>query len=368
MTLDQLQTPALNRHGSPLATARAELPETFPDPNSRAALARKIAYLRRRGSYATQPEHVHTIETHMSWIFLTDDRVYKLKKPVHTDYLDFATVEARRLDCQREVRLNRRLAAGVYLGIVPLTVDPKGRLRLGGPGTVADWLVEMRRLPHELMLDERIRQRRVQPDEIRELAQTLSAFHAESRPVPTTAEAYRLRFEREIRRTLETLSDSHSRLPRELVVALGGALLDFIGRQGELLDARAEAGWVRECHGDLRPEHVCLLSPPAVIDALEFQRAFRLLDPADEMAHLALECDRLGAWWIGPVLLQGWAEAVGDAPPEALLRFYKGQRAYLRARLAYVHVHELDEPAASRWLERTRSYLSLAAGQLLGAP
>ena len=113
----------------------------------------KLAFLAQRAAYSDRPCRVECIETHMAWVFLTDRHAFKLKKPVRYEFLDFSTVEARRQDCAREIELNRRLAADVYLESVPLSVGADGLLQLGGDGEIVDWLVKMRRLPRERMLD-----------------------------------------------------------------------------------------------------------------------------------------------------------------------------------------------------------------------
>ena len=125
------------------------------------SIEEKVAFLRRPASYPQGARQVETIQTHMSWVFLTDKHAWKLKKPVRNEYLDFSTPEARRLDCSREVRFSRRLARDVYLGIVPLTFNKNGNLQLGGRGRRVDSLVLMRRLPANRMLDHLIRSRAV---------------------------------------------------------------------------------------------------------------------------------------------------------------------------------------------------------------
>jgi aminoglycoside phosphotransferase family enzyme len=177
-----------------------------------------------------------------------------------------------------------------------------------------------------------------------------------------TAARYRRRFRAEIeesRRQLEIPADT---VPREQVVAVAEGLLAFLDRHGPLLDARVAARRIVEAHGDLRPEHVCLGDPPVVIDCLEFERAFRLLDPADELAYLALECERLGAPWIGARLFARYAEVTGDRPDPALLAFYTAFRAYLRGKIAYLHIREPGDPAP--WIAKTCRYLELAAAKL----
>ncbi len=146
-------------------------------------LAGKVAFLARPQSYAEPTQRVDTIETHMSWVFLTDRHAWKLKKPVRQSYLDFSTEAARRHYCAEEVRLNRRLTDDVYLETVPLTVDADGKLRLGPRGGVVDWLVKMRRLPAERMLDRMIRSGSVQVDDVRRIVGTLCRFYRDCRAV-----------------------------------------------------------------------------------------------------------------------------------------------------------------------------------------
>lgn len=116
-------------------------------------LQAKVACLSRPEIYPERPAAVEVVQTHMSFVFLTGSYAYKLKKPVRYHFLDFSTLEARYRDCQEEVRLNRRLARDVYLGVVPLTLAPQGGLRLGGDGEPVEWLVQMRQLPKRLMLE-----------------------------------------------------------------------------------------------------------------------------------------------------------------------------------------------------------------------
>ncbi|HSK39559.1 MAG TPA: hypothetical protein VK943_07310, partial [Arenibaculum sp.] len=116
-------------------------------------LTAKVAFLRRATSYPDRPARVDVVETHMSWVFLTDRHVYKLKKPARSPVLDFSTVDAREANCEAEIRLNRRLAPRVYLGVVPLVVLDGGTLALAGPGRPVDWLVRMLRLPMRHRLD-----------------------------------------------------------------------------------------------------------------------------------------------------------------------------------------------------------------------
>src|SRR3990172_12929379 len=171
-----------------------------------ASIERKVAFLRRPDAYPERPARVEVIETHMSWVFLTDELVYKLKKPVRYEFLDFSTVEARHQNCEREVQLNRRLAGDVYYGVVPLIMSGDRNLQLGGDGSIVDWLVKMRRLPAHRMLDAAIRGRTGGPEDVRRLSHLLSEFYQRSAPVAVSEAEYRGRFESEIRANHAELS------------------------------------------------------------------------------------------------------------------------------------------------------------------
>ena len=324
------------------------------------SLADKVAFLKQPGHYPESTRRVEAVETHMSWVFLTDAFAYKLKKPVRYDYLDFSTLEARRLDCEAELRLNRRLAAVVYLAVVPLLLAADGSLSLDGEGQPADWLVRMRRLPAERMLDTLIRQRAVTEDSIQELARKLTVFYASSATEPINAEAYRQRLAGKIAECLRELSRPEFSLPTDRLVHIAQAQLAFLQQHAARLDARVAQGRIVEGHGDLRPEHVCLLSEPVVVDCLEFKRDFRILDPLDELGYLALECERLGMPEIGPWLLVAYGEASGDRWPASLLHFYQSYRASLRAELAIWHLLDDGRHPPQKWIRTTHEYLDLA--------
>ena len=325
-----------------------------------ATLEAKVEFLGRPDAYPEAPSRVDAVETHMSWVFLTDAHAYKLKKPVRYAYLDFSTVEARRLDCEQEVRLNRRLAADVYLGVIPLVLSAEGRLSVGGPGEAVDWLVQMRRLPAQRMLDQLIRSGVVKQAEISLLARRLARFYAAAAADSITPDAYRQYLAERIGNNLRELASPEFGLAKDVPESLARFQFGFLETHAGLFDGRVRQGRIIEGHGDLRPEHVCLLPEPVVIDCLEFNREFRILDPADELGYLALECERLHAPQVGRWLLHSYSEASGDAPPAALLHFYQSCRAVLRAKLAIWHLRDDGCHPQKKWRATARQYLALA--------
>lgn len=324
-------------------------------------LQAKVACLSRPEIYPERPAAVEVVQTHMSFVFLTGSHAYKLKKPVRYHFLDFSTLEARYRDCQEEVRLNRRLARDVYLGVVPLTFAPQGGLRLGGDGEPVEWLVQMRQLPKRLMLDSAIRGGVVSEEDIRRFTLVLADFYRRSEPVPIGAEEYRQRFQRDIRDNHRELSHPDYTMPRAALETVIGAEFAFLEKDAGLFDERVRQRRIIEGHGDLRPEHVCLAPEPVFIDCLQFNREMRILDPADELGYLALECEFAGAPGVGDVVLDTYRQAAGDHPPGALIHFYQACRATLRAKVSVWHLKDHLHPAEQvKWTERGRDYLRLA--------
>ncbi len=323
-------------------------------------LAAKVAHLSRPENHPEPTSAVRTIETHMSWVFVADEFVYKMKKPVRLPFLDFSTLALRRHCCEESVRLNRRLALDVYLGVVALRQARDGRLRIGGRGRVVEWLERMRRLPEARMLDAVIARGAATAADVRRCTRVLARFYRHLPPESLPVERFRGRL-------LATLADNE-RVAGDPAIGAGGPRLKriaaaqrrFLGRETPLLQARLAAGRVIEAHGDLRPEHVCLLDEPVFIDCLEFDRDLRVMDVADELSYLAMECEIAGADFVGPVAFATWEAEGNDPVPPRLIAFYKSFRALVRARLAVGHLPDCPLQTHPHWLAQAAGYLELA--------
>jgi aminoglycoside phosphotransferase family enzyme len=325
-------------------------------------MAELVAELRQPRSYPETPSRVDAIETHMSWVFLTNEHAYKLKKPIRTELFDHTTVAARRRACANELLLNRRLARSVYLAVVPVARGADG-LRVEGSGAgqheIVDWLVKMRRLPAERMLDASIRRGVVTEADVDRVAATLAGFFADAERVALDGPSYRERIAADIAAKRASLAQPRYGLDPAEVDAVYAAQHEWLARHGALLDDRESH--VVDGHGDLRPEHVCLEQPPVIIDCLEFSRQLRALDPVSELSFLALECRRLGAVWIGERLLADYAARTGDRAPEPLIPFYQSHHALIRAAIAVWHLDDgLPADVSKHWRERARGYLRVA--------
>ena len=308
----------------------------------------------------------------MSWIFLTDTQAWKLKKPSKFDHLDLRSTEARRRNCHEEVRLNRRLAPDVYRGVVPLTVSdgakrepvrakPQARLQLDEAGIIDDWLICMRRLPADRMLDQAIEKKTWSDEDARKVGTVLARFYSTAAPFPITTEVYVERFMDELRSSHDELMKQEQALSGELIESTISGALTFIDKHFDLLDRRVRAGKIIEGHGDLRPEHICLEDKPVIIDCLEFNRNLRIVDSASELMFLRLECERLGAPAAGKLVFRTYCEQTGDAPPEDVLEFYRIYHAAVRAKVAIWHLQDHAIRNGEKWIARAEQYLEMSA-------
>ena len=323
-------------------------------------VSRKVAFLGLPQIYAERPTRVEKIETHFSWVFLTHRHVYKLKKPLRGDGFDFSTAQARRRNAEAEVRLNRRLAYDVYLGLVPLTLDEGHGLAIGGKGVVVDWLVKMVRLPAKRMLDRRLARGDWHYADIHALAYCLAKFFATARRMHIEPTAYLDRFRAECHVSHHAFDSNGSPALQHAANWVLRHIQAFIGHHTDLLLQRVADRQIVEGHGDLRPEHICLASTPRIIDCLEFRADLRFLDPVDELAFLAMECERLSAPSVGRILFDHYCRRTGDCPPPVLITFYKAIGALIRARIAVLHLQEMPVRDPAKWPKRAADYLEIA--------
>ncbi|HEV3003466.1 MAG TPA: AAA family ATPase [Pirellulales bacterium] len=351
--------------GSASHSTRLPPREHAPSP------AEIVAWLKCPVAYDERPARVECRETHISWVFLAGRYVYKLKKPVRFDFLDFSTPALRRQACEDEVRLNQRLAKGVYLAVVPVAIGPGGELALGGKGRagdsqVVDWLVKMRRLPAERMLDELLRSGQLAAAEIDGLAAFLARFYQCASPLTLSAWGYRQVIEGHIRVNRRELLDPVHGLSAAVVKRVHAAQLRFLQLETAQIEARVCDGRIIDGHGDLRPEHICLKSEPIIFDCIEFNDDFRRIDVVDELAFLAMECDSLGAEPVGRRILEVYCRTNRDRFSDGLVNFYKMYRACVRAKVAVLSAAQANAAAQATSLHRASSldlahqYLKLA--------
>jgi len=343
---------------------RPRMMRDAPSSNAPPSFAERVEFLRQAVAPAAAGGCAEVTETHLSWVVLGVDRVLKMKKPGGHPVIDLSSPAVRRRNAHEEVRLNRRLAPQVYLGVLALEWRD-GRLALVPDAAEAvagehaiDWLVHMRRLPSRWMLDGMVRRGEFLPDMVDPLVNRLARFHAEARRIALDGHDYLRRIVDEQQANRAVLADARADLAG--AAAACGRFERAVARHATALGRRADGGHVVEGHGDLRPEHVCMLTPPVVIDCLEFDATLREVDPFDEMAFLALELRVIGSTWVGDALWTRYGELLADPAGRPLRLLYTARRALLRARLVAAHLLDATVADPASWRVRARRYVDLA--------
>src|SRR5215470_3281450 len=324
------------------------------------SLDEKVAFLSRTTNYRPPVRRVGRRETHMSWVFLAGEEVYKLKKPLRFPYLDFSTLARREAACRAELTLNRRLALNVYRAVMPLRWSSHG-LTIGGPGEIVDWLVVMRRLDDRQTLEYALETGRLATWQLDRLVSTLTDFYRHASAIFVSSETHLHSWYRSLAYNKSVLLDPRLALPAGLVRRVDRAQRRFLAERSVLIADRVRHRQIVDGHGDLRPEHVWLGDPVRIIDCLEFNRSLRAVDPFDEIAFLCVECERLGSAWAGEYIKRRAHLTLSDGMSDELFTFYRCHRATLRARLTIAHLLEPNPRTPEKWPRLARTYLRLAA-------
>ena len=338
-----------------------------------AAGRRLVEGLRRAAAYphpVTEP--IRLVETHVSWVLLTGDYAYKLKKPVRLSFLDYATLERRRELCHEELRLNRRLAPGLYLDVSAIGgTEDTPRVDAGGPAL--EYAVRMRQFaPHDELVALLVEDR-VTADDLAALGAAIATFHAGAEAAPVDSPFGRPdavhRVTRDNFAELRTLPES---TPWQASLgALEAGLGTLFGSLRLRMSMRREHGRVRECHGDLHCGNVVrwagVLTP---FDGIEFDPALRYIDVVNDVAFLTMDLAERGRADLRRAVLQAWCEALGDWDGLPLLPYFEAYRALVRAKVDSLRALQLeqDSPPRAAAIRDCARYLAWAAARLDARP
>ncbi|MBM3132413.1 MAG: hypothetical protein FJZ95_05205 [Chloroflexi bacterium] len=322
-----------------------------------------VRALLRGDSYPEKPRRIDLMQTQMSFVFLTGEHVYKIKKPLNFGFADFTSLEKRRFYCGREVELNRRLSPSVYLGVVEIR-EENGRFSIEGEGKTVEYAVKMRQLPMERSLNRLLDRNQVIPEMVERVARKLAEFHAGSR---SDGEIAGYGSTAVIRQNTEenfaqTEKYTNRTLSRDTFEFIKSYTHGFLERETALFDRRVKMGRIRDCHGDLHSEHVVFGDDIYIFDCIEFNDRFRYCDVASEIAFLAMDIDFHGRSGLSDRFVEAYMEFSGDSELLTLLDFYKCYLAYVRGK---VESFELDDPSIPEVekmvaLDSAKSYFWLA--------
>ncbi len=323
-----------------------------------------VAFLSDRATYPSRVAKVDVVETHVARVFLAGDEVYKVKKRVKLPFVDFSTLDNRRRAAARELAINKPHAPGIYLGLVPIVRRDGGALALGGEGTIIDWAIHMRRFPEAAVLLNRAKQGPLPPDLAKALAAMVASYHRQS----TVAEACdgEQAFAPVVRQLTEVFGKRQAE--GSAAAAFAGRLGPAFARLAPLLVARARAGAIRRCHGDLHLGNIVLIDgAPVPFDALEFSETLATIDVLYDLAFLLMDLEIRGDRHAASIVLNDYvnlAPVGGEVEGLACLPLFLAARAGVRAVVAMARgaqltgkEQEAQRLSAERHVELAAAYL-----------
>lgn len=309
--------------------------------------------------YPHPVQTVTLIETHISWVLLTGEYAYKIKKPVNLGFLDFSTLAQRRYFCDEELRLNQRFAPQLYLEVIAISGTAE-QPQLGSHGPIIEYAVKMREFPQHLCVDTLLAHDEIIPAHFVRFARDVAQFHAQAARATLDAPWG----------TAASISDpvleDFAQIRASSLGAGFRALLDELedwskqqlARHKEVFETRKVTGQIRECHGDLHTRNLALLDDRITpFDCIEFNPNLRWIDIISEVAFLCMDLQARGHASLAHTFLNAWLEHSGDYAGLALLRFYSVYRAMVRAKVAALTTHHSDDQRAR---DACVQYLKLA--------
>ena len=323
-----------------------------------------VEALRKPEAYDEEREQIELKQTHISFIFLTRNFVYKVKKAVDFGFLDFSTLEKRRFFCEKELELNRRLCGDMYLEVVP--VNRSNVIKIKGNGVTVEYAVKMKRIPEEKIMTRLLEEDKVDKELIDRMAKIIAEFHSKAETdkrigefgsLPIIERNWRENFEQTKEFIGETISIESYQLIRERIS-------EFMKRNAAFFAERVAENRIRDCHGDFHSGNIFIADKIYIFDAIEFNERFRYSDVASDIAFLAMDLDFKDRTDLSSFFVERYVKYSGDQELEKLLNFYKCYRAYVRGKVISFKLKDpsVDKDAKSEATKEAKAYFGLATG------
>ena len=291
--------------------------------------------------YSARNKEVFLKQTHISYVIMTDEFVYKIKKPVKFSFLDFSTLQKRKYYCEKELELNKRLSPDVYLEVIEIK-EKNGTLNYGETGKTVEYCVKMKRIPEDKMMINLLHKNALHHDDIRKIAKKISDFHQKA---DSNDEIAKFGTMEAIRKNINGNYEYAEKyidktLSKEVFLKIKQFTDDFLPEKKKLFLNRIKEQKIKDCHGDMHMQHICLGDDIYIYDCIEFNDRFRYCDTASETAFLAMDLDFHGRSNLSNQFINDYVEFSEDTGIRELLNFYKCYRACVRGK---VNSLELDD-------------------------
>ena len=307
-------------------------------------------------------DEIRLVQTHISFVFLTGDFVYKMKKAVNFGFLDFTTLEKRKFYCEKEIELNRRLCRDMYIEVV--TINRSNSIKIKGEGAIVEYAVKMRRMPEDQMMNKLLDRGEVNEELIDKIAEIIAQFHSRAetnRRISSfgSMDVIRANWEENFEQTREFVN-------RTISFKEFKQLLDktesFMTQHRQLFDQRMTNNRIRDCHGDIHTSNIFVSNKIYIFDTIEFNDRFRYSDVAADLAFLAMDLDFNGRSDLSTLLIERYKVYSGDQEFSELLPFYKCYRAYVRGKVASFRLNDsnINVKEKSKIIQEAKRYFKLA--------
>ena len=313
-------------------------------------------------AYPQDAGKIALIQTHISFVFLTKNYVYKVKKAVNFGFLDFSTLDKRRACCEKELELNRRLCPEIYLEVVPITKS--GSIKINGDGEIIEYALKMKRLPQEKIMTLLLKEKKVDKETIDEIARIVAAFHSKAQTSTEISEFGSLKivktnWDENFAQTKKYLNQT---IPESEFQFIQHKINNFMEKNKSLFESRIVEKRIRDCHGDLHSGNIFITDKICIFDAIEFNDRFRYSDVAADVAFLAMDLDFQQRSDLADYFIERYIGYSKDQQLTQLLPFYKCYRAYVRGKVISFRLDDLNiksEEKASATKE-AQAYFKLA--------
>lgn len=313
-------------------------------------------------AYPEETGKIELIQTHISFVFLTKSFVYKMKKAVNFGFLDFSSLEKRRLYCEKELELNRRLCPEVYLEVVP--INKSTTIRINGSGQTVEYALKMKRLPQEKIMTLLLKENKVDAKTIDALAKTIANFHAQAQTSPEINEfgslkIVRTNWDENFAQTLKYINQTISQATFQFIQS---KINTFIENNTLLFYNRIKSDKIRDCHGDMHSGNIFLTDSICIFDAIEFNDRFRYSDVASDVAFLAMDLDFQQKTTLSERFIESYIAYSSDTVLLQMLPFYKCYRAYVRGKVISFKLDDPNVTSADKAAAKTdaQAYFKLA--------
>jgi len=314
-------------------------------------------------AYPENPGKIELIQTHISFVFLTENSVYKIKKAVNFGFLDFSTLDKRQLFCKKELDLNRRLCPEIYLEVIP--INKSSIIKINGSGETIEYALKMKRLPQKRIMTLLIKEDKIDKKIIDEIAKIVVSFHSKAQTNPEINEFGSLKIVKTnwAENFAQTTKYINQTIPQRDFQRIQTKIEDFIEDKKVLFEARMTEKRIRDCHGDLHSGNIFVTDKICIFDAIEFNNRFRYSDVASDVAFLAMDLDYQNRKDLSEYFIERYLAYSKDQQLTLLLEFYKCYRAYVRGKVVSFRIDDpiIEAKEKASAITEAQAYFKLAA-------